>query len=392
MDITGRINRATGRREGGILGLTSGQTDAVIRARRELENLDSNYFTRKRRDARFDGLVRKAIKAGKPLSQADIDRVTGRYKDRLLKYRGEVIARTETLAALQSGKVEGIQQLIDAGKLRADQVTKRWRATGDARTRDSHAAMNDQRVGFNAAFVTPSGFHMAHPHDSSLGAPASETIQCRCLMEFKIDYMNKIAPKQRPAPDAPAGPDGIMANRDITHYAEVLEKGRATNTEHLSAYDKAGGATFKSVGDSHNVSFSDELQAALSKPSSNITVHHNHPSSRTLSRQDLEMIGLFPGLKTVYAHGHDGGIFKAERVKSFGPTDLDKVNNDVARPFIRFEKRFASNDDRILLFQHAFVKRAEQKGFIKYQISKSGRVHDAYVRNKEIFDAIMGAL
>lgn len=189
LDITGRINRATGRREGGILGLTSGQTDAVIRARRELLDLDAGYFSRKRRDARFDGIVSRAIKDGKPLSKADVDRITGRYKDRLLNYRGEVIARTETLAALQAGKSEGFEQLIDAGKVRADQVTKTWRATGDGRTRDSHLAMNGQSVKLREAFTTPDGHKMMHPHDNSLGAPASETIQCRCFYEIKVKYL-----------------------------------------------------------------------------------------------------------------------------------------------------------------------------------------------------------
>jgi len=192
LDITGRMVKATGRREGGILGLTSGQTDATIRARVELENLDAHYFTRKRRDARFDGMVRKAIKSGKPLSQADIDKITGRYKDRMLAYRGEVIARTETLASLNAGKQEGIQQLIDAGKLQSSQVTKVWRATGDGRTRDSHAAMDGQAVAYGQPFTTPDGAQMMHPHDSSLGAPASETIQCRCFYEIKIDYIGAV--------------------------------------------------------------------------------------------------------------------------------------------------------------------------------------------------------
>lgn len=189
LGIVGRLNRATGQREGGILGLTSGQTDAVIRARLELAELDAGYFRRKRRDARFDRLVAKAIRDGNPLSQADLDRVTGAYKTRLLGYRGEVIARTETLAALQAGKMEAARQLIDSGKVRADQVTKVWRATGDARTRDTHMALNGQVARLEAPFVTGGGAMMLHPHDTTLGAPASETIQCRCFWELKIAYL-----------------------------------------------------------------------------------------------------------------------------------------------------------------------------------------------------------
>jgi hypothetical protein len=197
LDITGRINRATGRREGGILGLSSPQTDAVIRARQELLSGDPaqlrNYLTRARRDKRFDRQVLKAIKDGKPLPIGEVDRITGRYKDRLLQLRGEMIARNETLAGMNAGKEEGIRQLIDSGKVPRSAVKKRWRATGDDRTRDSHMALNDVEVGIDQPFVSPlTGAQMMHPHDVSRGAPASEIIGCRCFYEIKIDYIGML--------------------------------------------------------------------------------------------------------------------------------------------------------------------------------------------------------
>lgn len=193
LDITGRINRLTGKREGGILGLSANQTDAVIRARAELLSSDAaqlrNYLTRGRRDRRFDRLVAKAIREGRAVSRADADRIVGRYKDRLLALRGEMIARTETLAGLNAGKEEGIRQLVDAGKVQRSQVKKIWRATGDGRTRDSHMFLNGVEVGLDEAFVSPlTGAQMMHPHDTSRGAPASEVIGCRCFYEVKIDY------------------------------------------------------------------------------------------------------------------------------------------------------------------------------------------------------------
>lgn len=197
LDITGRMNRATGRREGGILGLSSTQTDAVIRARAELLSGDPdqlrNYLARARRDARFDRAILRAIKDGKPLPKGEVDRIVGRYKDRLLALRGEMIARTETLAGLNAGKEEGIRQLIDSGKVPRSAVKKRWRATGDDRTRDSHLALNDVEVGIDQPFVSPlTGAQMMFPHDQSRGAPASEVIGCRCFMEYKIDYIGML--------------------------------------------------------------------------------------------------------------------------------------------------------------------------------------------------------
>ena len=192
-DLVGRLNRATGKREGGLLGLTSLQAGYVGKARQQLLSGDPEqlreYLKRGRRDARFDRMVLKAIRDGKPLKQADVDKVTGRYADRLLQLRGDTIARNEVLAALHAGQAEGMQQLIDSGKVRADQITKTWGATGDGRTRDSHMAMDKQSVAWGQPFVTPLGYKMQHPQDTSLGAPPSETIQCRCFMQVKVNYL-----------------------------------------------------------------------------------------------------------------------------------------------------------------------------------------------------------
>lgn len=193
LEITGRINPSTGRRTGGILGLTRSQTDAVIRARAELASGDPRllreYLDRGKRDKRFDAMVRRAIEGKSTLSPADVERIIGRYKDRLLAYRGEVIARTETLSSMNSGREEGIRQLVESGKVRYEQVQKTWRATGDTRTRDTHRFLNGTTVGLDDPFITAEGHRLMHPHDQSLGAPGSEIIQCRCFYELKIRYL-----------------------------------------------------------------------------------------------------------------------------------------------------------------------------------------------------------
>ena len=186
-DLVGRMEG--GKRVGGIIGLNSQQTEAAIQARAELTRLDPAYFQRKRRDARFDPLVRRAIRDGKPLSQADIDRIAGRYKDRLLKLRGDTIARTEALNALRAGRHEGYEQLIESGAVRRDQVKVTWRATGDARTRDTHMAMQGQQITFGQLFTSPSGARLEYPGDVTHGAPGSETIQCRCFAEYRVRYI-----------------------------------------------------------------------------------------------------------------------------------------------------------------------------------------------------------
>ena len=188
LDIAGKVNRATGRREGGIIGLTGQQARYVTNAREELENLDSAYFRRKLRDGRFDRTIAKAIREGKPLTKADIDRITARYSDSLLKHRAEVIARTEALTALNAGRQEGIMQMADGGDIPRTAIKREWLSTPDSRTRDSHSSMNRQVVGIDEPFVSPSGARMVFPGDKSLDAPTSETIQCRCSFRTRVDW------------------------------------------------------------------------------------------------------------------------------------------------------------------------------------------------------------
>jgi hypothetical protein len=186
----GRGPREAARAVRGEIGITSQQAGFVSNARRQLENLDAGYFTRARRDKSFDRLVRKAIAEGKPLAKADIDRITQRYSAKLLKYRAEVIARTESITALRAGRQEGIEQAIEQGAIRADSVKKRWDATGDSRTRPDHVAMDGKEVdGADGVFTLPDGSRMLYPGDTSLGASAKQTIQCRCFSDHVVDWL-----------------------------------------------------------------------------------------------------------------------------------------------------------------------------------------------------------
>ena len=190
LDLVGRINKVTGRRDGGIVGLTSGQVGWSNDARAQLEAGDySAYRSRKLRNKAMDRIIAKAERSGKPLTTAEIDRIIGAYRNNILRYRGEVIARTETITALRAGAHEGFQQLVDSGAVRDDQIVRRWRATGDDRTRHSHMAMNDTTLrGMKAPWVV-GGFNlMMFPGDTSLGAAIGEVAQCRCIVEIRIDY------------------------------------------------------------------------------------------------------------------------------------------------------------------------------------------------------------
>lgn len=191
LDIVGRINPVTGRREGGIVGLTPQQERWVKNTREDLESLDDRYLTRQLRDKRYDKMVEKAIETDTPLDADTIDRLVSRYKDNALVYRGETIARTEAIQSLNRSADEAFRQVVDTGAVKASAVKRIWDSTGDSRTRDTHLEMDGQEVGLNESFVTPGlvSYRLMFPGDTTLDAPPEETINCRCRVRIKVDWL-----------------------------------------------------------------------------------------------------------------------------------------------------------------------------------------------------------
>jgi hypothetical protein len=193
LDVVGRVNRTTGKREGGILGLTSVQEGYVATARAELASTDptdlKSYLARPRRDKRFDRTVLKAIREETTVPAAAATKAATAYERRLLQLRGETIGRVEAMSALQKGKRQAYEQAIAAGKVRPENVRKTWRSAGDLRVRHTHDVLNGQVVGFDEAFVSSSGARLLYPMDSSLGAGPGEIINCRCDCDYRIDFL-----------------------------------------------------------------------------------------------------------------------------------------------------------------------------------------------------------
>ncbi len=193
VDIAGRVEGR--RRVGGLIGLDSARAEYVGNMRESLTGPEVGMRGGKRafwikqdgtlgsayglRDRRFDAHIARAIRGGTPLPQSQVERMVGRYSDRLLKSRADTIAQTEVAAAQSAAQREAYQQLIDDRKVAADAVEYEWDDTGDGRTRDSHRAADGQRVMHGQPF-TVGGSQLLGPGDISLGAPARETVRCRC--------------------------------------------------------------------------------------------------------------------------------------------------------------------------------------------------------------------
>jgi hypothetical protein len=201
LEVVGRVSRATNRREGGIIGLTAAQERFVSSARRELLSGDpdqlASYLTRTRRDKRFDRTIAKAMREGKPMPRDMVDRIAGRYSDKLLALRGEMVAQNETMTAIARARDDAIRQQIAAGKIMVEDVTKVWRHTPQERPRLHHRAMNGKAVPYGEKFQLPNGVQVDYPHSDDMSA--NERMFCKCYYSIKIDYFASVARRTRAA-------------------------------------------------------------------------------------------------------------------------------------------------------------------------------------------------
>lgn len=189
LDLVGRISPQTGRRTGGVLGLPGNMAQYVVNARQQLLSGDPDemrkYFTRTRRDRRFDGIVRRAMESGKPVASADVDRIAGRYSERLLKTHVEMLANTAAAESFNAGRDQAWEQLVGQGIDRT-KIDKEWRDRADEKVRNSHRHMRGQTVILGQAFRTNSGALLRYPGDSSLGAGYDEIANCRCYIIYHL--------------------------------------------------------------------------------------------------------------------------------------------------------------------------------------------------------------
>jgi hypothetical protein len=95
------------------------------------------------------------------------------FEARMPPYRTEMIARTETIRALNGGSLQLFKDWAVA--------QKEWLATEDHRTRPTHSIANGQVRGIDQPFSV-GGYQMMYPGDAMLGAPPEEFVNCRCAL------------------------------------------------------------------------------------------------------------------------------------------------------------------------------------------------------------------
>ena len=179
----------------GSIGLTVEQERWVENYRRQLLSMDAAALERALRDRRSDGLYQRLIDSGDMLTSDQIDSMVERYRQRMVKYRAETIARTEAYGAVQMGEYETILAADMQGSL-SPLLRRFWVDSADERVRVYHApiaSMNPEGVAVNEVFQTPLG-PMRYPLDP-LGS-ARNRVNCRCHVEYEMpdvlgNYENK---------------------------------------------------------------------------------------------------------------------------------------------------------------------------------------------------------
>lgn len=186
---TGKPPRAIARQFRSTIGLTEGQQKWVSNYRSALENGDlTKALSYELRDRRFDASVRNGT-----LSQDKIDKMVERYEARTIKYRTEVIARTESLRAVEVGQFESVRQGIQDGHINPD-LEKGWVVTTDGRERTWHYELKSKWVKFNEPFINSHG-PLMYPRDPN-GA-ADNTIQCRCRLRYRLPKRTENQPEEQ---------------------------------------------------------------------------------------------------------------------------------------------------------------------------------------------------
>lgn len=154
--------------------------------------------------------VNKAILSG-ILQGKSVDKIADDLVNRLKDINQNAAirnARTATTAAENAGRQESYKRAAEMGI----QFRKRWVATLDGRTRDSHRDLDGQTVDWDKPFKSKLG-KIRYPGDKS--AKPADVWGCRCTMRTVEKEGIEAEPRQRRARDPKTGKNVLIA--DMTY-------------------------------------------------------------------------------------------------------------------------------------------------------------------------------
>ena len=164
-------------------------------------------------------------------------------------YRARVIARTETVGAMNAGSLQAAAQSGVVEK-------KVWLAARDHRTRSTHVEADGQAVDVKAKFAV-GGSRMDHPGDPAGGA--SEVVNCRCTLLFQ---RTKAPDVEVPVDDVEIPPTPVDRSERMKALRQEAESMR---TRTMRTYPQGGVPDVKAAKVAANVQREADIRALGAK-------------------------------------------------------------------------------------------------------------------------------
>lgn len=155
-----------------VLGLSPTQEQYIRNYRNELRALDPAALERQLTDGNFDRTVAAAIREGRPLTDAEIEKGVARYRANWKRWQAETVSRTVTTNAMREAQRMAWDQAIAAGKVEASELVETWITTLDGRERPAHHQMHGAQKAYDADWFVPGVGRQRYPGESEYN--------CRC--------------------------------------------------------------------------------------------------------------------------------------------------------------------------------------------------------------------
>lgn len=168
------------------IGLTYDQAKVLdsyrtsLNQREEMAALDKNLL-----DGGYDGMVKGA--PIEKLTPKQINRMVSAYSYVLQLARASVIAATESLKLVNQARMLATNLFAELAGLDTKRRVKTWIRTTSAEPRENHLDLAGTTIPADEPFVSPNGVRFMFPGDTSLGAPLSEIIQCKCGVRYDFE-------------------------------------------------------------------------------------------------------------------------------------------------------------------------------------------------------------
>lgn len=203
------------------IGLTDVQVTAAANYEAALRAGSRAALSYELSSGNADRSVAAALRAGRSLTESQVNSAVDAYRRNSIRARAESIGRTEALRAVHEGVDATWSQAIAAGDVDGAGVVRIWTTARDKRVRSSHVALAGQERAYGETFLSGLGNALRFPGDSR--APIKDTAQCRCIAVTRFRSMRKAL-------------EGALA--DPAFYE--LEVDRRAQTVKAVFFDRAG--------------------------------------------------------------------------------------------------------------------------------------------------------